>query len=111
MHLENTPEWHRKLIFNFISFTKVSQLYSKFAVINEFLDEPLATVKLTAQAIQKKGNYKILSSIRLEISIEKINELMKQKQICAADIRCLDADSKQCLTKLCLQNCLTRIES
>ena len=44
--------------------------------------------------------------IRFEISTEKMNELLVQRQICAADIRCLDANSKQCLKNLCLKTCL-----
>ncbi len=45
-------------------------------------------------------------AIRFEISSEKMNELLLQRQICAADIRCLDTNSKQCLKKLCLKTCL-----
>ncbi len=111
MHLENNPKWHRTPLLSFISFIKVPQIHSKFVVINENCDNPLAPDKSIAQMRQKKDSHTLLSSIRLEISIEKINELIKHKQICAADIRCLDTDSKQCLSKLYLQNCLTRIES
>ncbi len=44
--------------------------------------------------------------LRFEISTEKMNELLERHQICAADIRCLDANSKQCLKELCLKSCL-----
>ncbi len=44
--------------------------------------------------------------LRFEISSDKLNELLLKRQICAADIRCLDANSKQCLKMLCLKTCL-----
>lgn len=53
-----------------------------------------------------KPRIKKSDSLRFEISIEKMNELLSQRQICAADIRCLDINSKQCLKDLCLNTCL-----
>lgn len=47
--------------------------------------------------------------LRLEISSEKMNELLAQRQICAADIRCLDTNSKKCLKNLCLKVCLNKV--
>ena len=44
--------------------------------------------------------------LRFEISMEKMNELLAHRLICAADVRCLDANSKQCLKILCLETCL-----
>ena len=44
--------------------------------------------------------------LRFEISSEKMNDLLAHRQICAADIRCLDSNSKQCLKRLCLNTCL-----
>jgi len=41
-----------------------------------------------------------------EISSQKMQELLAHRQICAADVRCLDTESKQCLKKLCLKTCL-----
>lgn len=49
------------------------------------------------------GKAKTLS---IEISAEKINTLLAQGIICAADIRCLDVSSKHCLKELCLATCL-----
>lgn len=43
---------------------------------------------------------------RFEISTEKLSALLLSHQICAADIRCLDTRSKQCLKALCLKTCL-----
>jgi len=48
--------------------------------------------------------------LRLEISYEKLNDLLANHKICAEDIRCLDAHSKQCLKKLCLKTCLHQPE-
>jgi hypothetical protein len=42
----------------------------------------------------------------VEISSEKISRLLEQHLICAADIRCLNVNSKQCLKKLYLKTCL-----
>lgn len=44
--------------------------------------------------------------LRFEISTEKMNELLEHRLICAADVRCLDTNSKQCLKALCLNTCL-----
>ena len=52
---------------------------------------------------------KEIGVLRFEISSEKMNLLLFNHQICAADIRCLDANSKRCLKKLCLQTCLHNI--
>jgi hypothetical protein len=49
---------------------------------------------------------KNFNTLHIEISSEKINDLLKQNKICAADIRCLDVSSKQCLKQLCLKTCL-----
>jgi hypothetical protein len=46
------------------------------------------------------------NNLRFEISAEKMNELLAQRQICETDIRCLDSNSKQCLKNLCLKTCL-----
>lgn len=42
----------------------------------------------------------------IEISAEKIKALLAQRVICAADVRCLDTNSKHCLRELCLATCL-----
>jgi hypothetical protein len=44
--------------------------------------------------------------LRFEISSAKMNNLLLNRQICVADIHCLDANSKQCLKILCLKTCL-----
>lgn len=54
-------------------------------------------------------NKKTTDILRFEISSEKMNELLAQRQICAADIRCLDANSKKCLKNLCLKVCLDNV--
>jgi hypothetical protein len=44
--------------------------------------------------------------LRFEISSKKMDDLFLNHQICAADIHCLDENSKRCLKKLCLKTCL-----
>jgi hypothetical protein len=53
--------------------------------------------------LQRPGNANV---INIEISLEKMNDLLLQRQICVEDVRCLDVNSKQCLKKLCLKTCL-----
>ena len=45
------------------------------------------------------------SRIRLELNANTLAKLMENGYIHAADFRCLDSDSKQCVQKLCLINC------
>lgn len=47
--------------------------------------------------------------IKLEISIEKLALLFESGVICAAEIRCLTAYSKQQVSDLCLRSCAKRI--
>lgn len=117
MYLENDPRWHRTSSLDFNSLIKVARLSPEnksnkhqfpinLVVIHKDLIAKFSSNKLLSRWIRTTEENKITPPIRLEISIEKINELLKLKQICAADIRCLDSNSKQCVTKLCLQNCL-----
>ncbi|MEH6452602.1 MAG: hypothetical protein V7782_06105 [Psychromonas sp.] len=47
--------------------------------------------------------------IQLEISFEKLTVLFESGLICAAEVRCLTAHSKQQVSKLCLSVCAKRI--
>lgn len=44
------------------------------------------------------------SALRLEIPAETLLRLLASGQLCAADVRCLDCDSKQCLWRLLLMS-------
>jgi len=44
--------------------------------------------------------------IRLEINTEKLRNLLNNGVLCAADFRCLDCRSKQCVWKICLNDCI-----
>ncbi|WP_319523085.1 hypothetical protein [uncultured Desulfosarcina sp.] len=46
--------------------------------------------------------------IRVEIAEETLLRLLAGGQVCAADFRCLDCKSKQCLWNLCLRSCANR---
>lgn len=61
--------------------------------------------KSQLRALAKKDTDKA-NVLFIEISSEKINALLVQQMICAADVRCLDANSKSSLRKLCLKTCL-----
>ena len=45
------------------------------------------------------------ATIRVEIAEQVLARLLSTGQVCAADFRCLDCKSKQCLWRLCLQSC------
>lgn len=48
-------------------------------------------------------------NIRIEMSAETITRLLAQGQVCAAEIRCLDCRSKECLWRLCLETCARKM--
>lgn len=70
----------------------------------KFPIEKLADLLLKTR--NQKCDKQKIEVLRFEISSEKMNSLFLNHQVCAADIRCLDANSKQCLKKLCLKTCL-----
>ncbi|MGD9367845.1 MAG: hypothetical protein PVH87_19245 [Desulfobacteraceae bacterium] len=47
--------------------------------------------------------------VRVEITEEILSRLLANEQVCAADFRCLDCKSKQCLWRLCLQSCTGKV--
>lgn len=47
--------------------------------------------------------------VQLEISLDKLALLFESGLICAAEIRCLTADSKQHVSDLCLSSCAKKI--
>lgn len=44
--------------------------------------------------------------VRVEVAPETLHRLLAAGQLCAADLRCLDCESKQCIWRLCLMNCV-----
>ncbi|MCK5353771.1 MAG: hypothetical protein KAJ63_01530 [Methyloprofundus sp.] len=81
---------------------------SMLAKIKSFFGRKSLLNKLHTPNLAVLATHPAPHAIQLEISLEKMDELLAHKQICAADVRCLDPNSKQCLMKLCIQNCLTR---
>ena len=49
-------------------------------------------------------------TIQIEIDQDKLMHLFEQGVLCAADFRCLNSESKQQVTKLCLTNCSKRLQ-
>jgi hypothetical protein len=41
----------------------------------------------------------------VEISADTLKRLIMNNQLCAADLNCLDCESKYCLWRLCLECC------
>ncbi|BCG63171.1 MAG: hypothetical protein methR_P0865 [Methyloprofundus sp.] len=83
-----------------------SILSNKICLESEsFINESIGLVESVDKIVAKdKSNH----TIRLEMSLEKMNALLAHKQICAEDIRCLDPNSKQSFMKLCLNTCLSK---
>lgn len=50
-------------------------------------------------------------TIRIEIAETTLNRLLRAGQVCAADLRCLDCKSKQCLWRLCLRSCAENLKT
>ncbi len=82
-----------QFLINKFPFSLIKQV--KFKQLNEI------------ECVTKSSN----NNLRFEISAEKMNELLTQRQICVTDIRCLDSNSKQCLKNLCLKTCLYNLNS
>jgi hypothetical protein len=47
--------------------------------------------------------------VRLEMSETTLRSLLTAGQVCAADFRCLDCESKKCLWRLCLESCVITV--
>jgi len=47
--------------------------------------------------------------VRLEISADRLQGLLKMGVLCAADFRCLDCESKRCVWRLCLASCIKHL--
>jgi hypothetical protein len=50
-------------------------------------------------------------TVRIEISEKTLIRLLRAGQVCAADLRCLDCKSKQCLWRLCLRSCAENLKT
>ncbi|TRY15020.1 hypothetical protein FN961_06815 [Shewanella hanedai] len=49
------------------------------------------------------------SQVNLSISADKLAKLIQSGELCAADFRCLDQDSKHTVWQLCLLCCSQRV--
>lgn len=45
------------------------------------------------------------SSLKVEIPLDIMQRLLEDGHLCAADVRCLDNETKKALQRLCLANC------
>lgn len=50
-------------------------------------------------------------TIQIEIDKDKLMHLFEQGVLCAADFRCLNSESKQEVSKLCLTSCSKRLQT
>ena len=50
-------------------------------------------------------------TVRVEIAEKTLVRLLRAGQVCAADLRCLDCKSKQCLWRLCLRSCAEKLKT
>ncbi len=78
----------------------------KIARVDLFLKWKIPVGKLVSLFKTNNQIFDNQEMLRFEISSKKMDDLFLNHQICAADIRCLDENSKRCLKKLCLKTCL-----
>ena len=45
----------------------------------------------------------LMSSIRMQLNEQTLKRLLRSGELCAADFRCLDCESKACVWRLLLQ--------
>ena len=50
-------------------------------------------------------------ALQIEIGADKLELLFNKGELCAAEIRCLNAESKQSLWRLCLSSCSKRMQA
>ncbi len=50
-----------------------------------------------------------MTPLRLEMNENMMKHLLTTGQVCAADFRCLDGQSKQSLWRLCLESCALKV--
>ena len=127
MYVELVLKSEKTSIIDFFCFRKkvlkerIKNLYFYLVSLFRFSTKQLSVnlkIQSESRQLKKTTNLYFLSDniekpdvLHIEISSEKINELLAQRLICAADVRCLDAESKQCLKKLCLKTCLYNTKS
>jgi len=63
--------------------------------------EPCASADGQASCLSEKTEH-----VRLEIDAIRLRELLSAGVLCAADFRCLDCESRQCVWRSCLMNCI-----
>jgi hypothetical protein len=57
----------------------------------------------------KAWNIDDMGMVRVEINAAMLLQLLKGRRLCAADMRCLDCESKRCLLRLLLKACAQEI--
>jgi hypothetical protein len=63
------------------------------------------TTRYHEGSAQENGSEEVAVSrlVRVEIDAATLLQLLKGRRLCAADMRCLDCESKHCLLRLLLQ--------
>lgn len=85
--------------FHFLPLKKVS-FYQR-----AFSRPSINTPKIRLKEDKQKDH------LSVEITMDKMLVLFMNQQICAEDIHCLDAASKQSLADICLKSCLFRTKN
>ena len=66
----------------------------------------MPVTNITIDKIQPVEIFELDKTVKLEMTASTLKRLLETRQVCAADFRCLDCSSKECIKKLCLQTCL-----
>jgi len=72
---------------------------------------PIITRQPCAASVNKAANRMsrgsaVTDNLRLELPAATLLGLLETGQLCAADLRCLDCESKRCLWRLLLMSCI-----
>lgn len=74
---------------------------SRSVTVPAWEDAPAQPLRDQKSVIREEAGH-----VRLEISADRLHELLKVGALCASDFRCLDCESKQCVWRLCLVSCV-----
>jgi hypothetical protein len=62
------------------------------------------------RALESIEDYPQQDVVQLEIGLDKLEALFNTGALCAADLRCLNCASKECIWNLCLSVCARRMQ-
>ena len=97
-----------KAVKSFLPIENTNATAAEIVPIVNVLQRNYPTDKSACRQITKgmglKKNYR--KFLRIEINEKTLLRLLAEGQVCAAEINCIDCESKQCLCRLLLRSCV-----